>query len=102
MKCNVGDWHYIKDGLPENYAGRLWVACRAKDGSRENWVAGGIIYGYYRGTTNPWGIPLLDDDNYEAYAWMYEWYPKPPKEESYERKTSRKGRGEEDRRTGTL
>ena len=51
MKCDVGDWIYVKDKLPENYAGRLWVACMAKDGSREDWVACGIIYGHYRGTT---------------------------------------------------
>lgn len=80
MKCDVGSWVYVKDKLPQNYAGRLWVACRAKDGSRENWVACGILYGYCGWTKNPWGIPLLDDDNYEAYAWMYEWYPKPPKD----------------------
>ena len=80
MRCNVGDWIYVKDRLPEELAPPLWVACRAIDGSRPNWVACGVLYSHNNITENPWGIPILDDDNYEAYAWMYEWYPNPPKE----------------------
>ena len=80
--CDVGEWTYTKDRLPPYISTPLYVACRAKDGSRENWVASGSVYGIYCGTANPWGIPILDNDNYEAYAWMPEWYPEPPKQEA--------------------
>ena len=80
MKCDVGDWTYIEDGLPEFLTGPYWVACRAKDRSRENWVGTCIIYSPSIGTKNLWGIPILDNPNFEAYAWMNKWFPEPPEE----------------------
>lgn len=82
MKCEVGDWTYIEDGLPEPYT-TVNVACRAKDGSRPNWVAFNCLYSKNNLTKNPFGIPILDiDDRYEAYAWVPVWCPKPPKEKN--------------------
>ena len=79
MRCEVGNWTYIEDGLPE-VGLPVYLACRAKDGRRKDWVACGVIYGNWNHTKNVWGVPLLDFDCYEAYAWMPEWYPKPPKQ----------------------
>ena len=80
MRPNVGNWTYIEDGLPELYT-PVYVACRAKDGSRKNWVAECMLYGYNREPIkNPWNLPILDLDDYEAYAWMPYWRPNAPKE----------------------
>lgn len=84
MRCNVGKWTYVEDGLPE-YGTSVYAACRAKDGHRPNWVAEVPCYGVatYK-TENPWDIPILDFPGYEVYAWMPLWWPKPPKERSAE------------------
>ena len=80
MRCEVGNWIYVEDGLPE-FATPVYAACRAKDGSRENWVAEVPFFGssWHEGK-NQWGIPILDNPKYEVYAWMPIWYPKVPKE----------------------
>lgn len=79
MRPNVGDWIYTDDSLPK-YGTPVYAACRAKDGSRENWVAGVPFYGYHPTTKNEWGVPILDSPKYEVYAWMGQWWPNPPKE----------------------
>lgn len=80
MRPNVGDWIYTDERLPK-VGTPCWVACRAKDGSRENWVAECMVYGYVRAPVkNLWHIPILDLENYEAYAWLPYWVPKAPKE----------------------
>ena len=80
MRCEVGDWTYVNDEMPE-YGMHIYAACRAKDRSRKNWVAEVLFYGYsWIVTKNKWGIPILDNPNYEVYAWMPYWYPKVPKE----------------------
>ena len=80
MKCDIGDWIFVQDELPKPYSAPIYVSCRAKDKSRKNWIVDNVVYGFYRGTSNPWGIPILDNDNYEVYAWMPMWYPNPAKE----------------------
>ena len=84
MLGNVRKWTYVSDGLPE-YGECVYAACRAKDGHRPNWVAEVPCYGARTGTFNYWGIPILDLDGYECYAWKPMTIPKPPKEKEVDR-----------------
>lgn len=79
MRPNVGDWTYVEDGLPE-YGEAVYAACRAKDRSRDNWVADVPFFGFSRCCKNKWGIPIIDNPVYEVYAWIPKWWPKAPKE----------------------
>ena len=82
MRPVVPDWIYIEDGLPELFT-PVYVACRAKDGSRKNWTAECPVYGYSPDPIrNPWNLPILTNGDYEVYAWMPRWWPNPPKERS--------------------